>query len=85
MEFAPGGTSLTFHLALNLARTRVHGRQLWAVAGKMDLYLRTCRALVGIAVTSARVKTKTPLSLADNGVHDERVKGLEPSTFTLAT
>ena len=39
----------------------------------------------GIVVTRAHVKSKTPLSLVDNGGQAKRVMGFEPTTFTLAT
>ena len=38
-----------------------------------------------IVVTRAHVKGKTPLSLVDHGGQEQRVIGLEPTTFTLAT
>ena len=51
----------------------------------MDYVWESCESFGGIVVTRAPVKTKTPVSLADTGSPDKRVKGLEPSTFTLAT
>ena len=40
---------------------------------------------LGIVVTRAQDKGKTPLSFVGNGGQDKRVIGLEPTTFTLAT
>ena len=76
---------LPFHLALNLARTRVRGRPLWSLGGKTNGVLEVWGTRRGIVVTRAPVKSKTPLSLVDNGGQDKRVMGLEPTTFTLAT
>ena len=73
------------YLALNLARTRVHGRQFQALGGKTNGVLAVWGRLSEIVVTRAPVKGRTPLSLVDHGGQDKRVKGLEPSTFTLAT
>ena len=73
------------YLALNLARARVHGGQFWSLAGKTRDNLRIWETNEPIVVTRARVKSKTPLSFVDNGGQYERVKGLEPSTFTFAT
>lgn len=79
------GLAFQFYLALNLARTRVRDRQSWSLAGKTEHVLGVWEARRGSVVTRAPVKSKTPLSLADNGGQDERVMGLEPTTFTLAT
>ncbi len=48
---------------------------------------RTNAAMVvgRIDVSVDSVKRKTPLTSVVNGVHDKRVMGLEPTTFTLAT
>ena len=73
------------YLALNLARTRVRGRQSWSLAGKTNGVSGGRRTRGGIVVTRAHVKRKTPLSLVDNGGHRKRVMGFEPTTFTLAT
>ena len=76
---------LPVYLALNLARTRVHGRQFWSLAAKTDGVWGWSRTRGGIVVSRVPVKRKTPLSLVDNGGQEKRVIGLEPTTFTLAT
>ncbi len=73
------------YLALNLARTRVHGRPFWSPAGKTGDAGRGRKALGGIVVSRTHVKGKAPLSRLDNGRQEKRVIGFEPTTFTLAT
>ena len=73
------------YLALNLPRTRVHGRPFWSLAGKTNGVSGVWETRSGIVVTRAHVNSKTPLSLVDNGGQDKRVIGFEPTTFTLAT
>lgn len=85
MKFGPGGTSLTFHLALNLARTRVHDRPLRSVAGKMAHVLAVETRREKAVVTRDGDKSKTRESLADRRGPKQRVMGFEPTTFTLAT
>ena len=75
----------SFYLALNLARTRVHRRQSWSLADKMDGVSESRGTCGGIVVTRVHVKSKTPLSLVGNGGQAKRVMGFEPTTFTLAT
>ncbi len=76
---------LAVYLALNLARTRVHGRRFWSLAGKTNGVSGIRGALRVLDLTRARVKSWTPVSLVVRGGQGQRVKGLEPSTFTLAT
>ncbi len=76
---------LPVYLALNLARTRVHGRPFLSLAVKSNGVLGVWGRRGGIVVTRAHDKSKTPLSLVGNGGQDKRVIGLEPTTFTLAT
>ncbi len=73
------------YLALNLARTRVHGRPFWSFAGRIEHVLGVWETHCGIVVTYAPVNSKTPLSLVDHSGQGQRVMGLGPTTFTLAT
>jgi len=82
---SPVATPPSVYLALNLARTRVHGRQFRSLAGKTNGVSGVVGTRGGIVVTRAQVKGKTPLSLVDHGGQQQRVIGLEPTTFTLAT
>ncbi len=81
----PIGALFALYLALNLARTRVHGRQSWSLAGKTGEVERGRETLGAIGVSRAQVQGKAPLSRLDNGRQSKRVIGFEPTTFTFAT
>jgi len=73
------------NLVLNLVLATDNRSKLESFAGKM-----TGKGGVGIgtgenAVSACPAKRRTPLTIPANGVLQQRAKGLEPSTFTLAT
>ena len=73
------------HLAPNLAPTADRSGQPESPAGNATAVLAGPRPDEPVAASDAPVKTCPPLSSRDNGGHEKRVMGLEPTTLTLAT
>ena len=73
------------NLVLNLVLATDNRSKLESFAGTMVGGEGVGRSTGGNAVSACPDKRKTPLTSGVNGVHLQRAKGLEPSTFTLAT